>query len=209
MNAIDILSFKPLLVDNFFTEEHINHITEFIDGQINHNINNKKEMYSDFEKNEKLGCFTYSFKKEEIKTTRDYVSEQIKKILNFDVHSNSIDLKYQRYTPKTGNYSPELKPHVDRIDETHYMSFSLPINNKEIWPIYLDREKYDIKNNQALFFNVSNTIHWRPKKEFLEDQHYDVLILRFHDRDNRLFVETDLLKKLEDKRVSILNNFYY
>jgi hypothetical protein len=209
MNKFDILSFKPILIDNFFTEEHINHITEFINSQINKNINNKKEMYSDFEKNEKLGCFTYSFKKDEIIATRDYVSEQIKKILNFDIHSNSIDLKYQRYTPKTGNYSPELKPHVDRIDQTHYMSFSLPINNKEVWPIYLDRKKYVIKNNQALFFNVSNTIHWRPKKEFLEDQYYDVLILRFYDRDNRILVEPDLLDKLENKRISILSNSYY
>ena len=209
MNTFDILSFKPILIDNFFTEEHLNHITDFIDGQVNKNVNNNKEMYSGFEKNEKLGCFTYTFKKDDITATREYVSEQIKKILNISARPNAIDLKYQRYTPKTGNFSPELKPHVDRIDETHYLSFSLPINNKEVWPIYLDIEKYVIKNNQALFFNVSNTIHWRPKKEFLENQHYDVLIFRFSDVDNKILIESGLLDKLEEKRMKILYHSYY
>lgn len=208
MSTFDIVSFKPLLIDNFFTEQHINHITEFINSQIDKNIKNYKDEYFGFENNKKLGCFTYTFTKEDIKTTRDYVSQEIKRILGIDIHPGFIDLKYQRYTSKTGNSSPELGPHVDKIDDKHYMSFSLPINNKEIWPLYLDIKKYNIQNNQALFFNVSNTIHWRPKKIFLENEHYDVLILRFYEPGNHIFIDTDFAEKIETKARSIITHAF-
>ena len=209
MNTFDIVSFKPLLVNNFFTEQHINHITEFIDSQISKNIKNGKDEYFGFESNYELGCFTYTFSKESIKPTREYVTQEIKRILGVDIHPKFIDLKYQRYTSKTGNSSPELRPHVDKIDDKHYMSFSLPINNKENWPVYLDKEKYDIQNNQALFFNVSNTIHWRPKKEFREEEYYDVLILRFYDSGNPIFIDPDLAKQIEIKAKSFRTYLYH
>jgi len=210
MNNFDITSFDPVVINNFFTEEYLNQIVKVFQDKIDDNIKNGKEKYYDFNKNEKMGMFVLEIPPITNGDLFQYMYEKIEKMLGTKIKITS-SLKYHRYTSETGTPYPNVKPHVDIIYNQHLIAFSLPINNtnKKIWPMYVDRTKYSLEDNTALFFNATNTLHWRPSRRFLEEDFYDVLVFRFFEEDNVVPMSVELSEKLEQKRKDIMENYYY
>lgn len=210
MSNFNILDFKPTTINNFFTEKHLNQIIQIFENKIDNNIKNNKEKYYDFNKNEKMGMFVLEIPHINNENIFEYMYEKIEKMLGTKIKITS-SLKYHRYTLETGMQCPNVKPHVDIINNQHFLAFSLSINNKnkKIWPMYIDKTKYNLEDNTALFFNATNTLHWRPNRKFLEKDFYDVLVFRFFEEGNAVPIPFELNKKLEEQRKNIMINYYY
>lgn len=203
MNNINIESFEPIVIKDFLPNEYIDRLVEDFESQINNN------KYSNFKINEHMGMFMHEVDFKKHPELFNYLKIKIKKIFNMDLKDSS-GLQYLRYSKETG-FEPNLRPHVDKVykDQPHMISFSLSINNNKSWPIYINKIKYDLKDNDALFFNVTNSLHWRPKMEFIDKDFFDVLVFRFYDYENPIFLPEDLQQRLERERVNLFLNYYY
>lgn len=208
MSNFNIISFKPKIVNNFFSDKEIKIIESIIKNKIDNNIKNNKKKYYGFEKNNWLGCFSYWIKNQEYPELFDFISAKIKKTLKIDIDFAS-NLVWQRYTKDTGILNPSVRPHSDHIDNGHWLCFTMPINNKNNWNLFINNKKYSLKNNECLFFNVTNNIHWRPSKIFKDEEFYDVLIFRFFEKDNKKIFLSDLTEQMETQRVLVQEKYYY
>jgi hypothetical protein len=210
MNNFDITSFNPTVVTNFLPQEYINKLTKDFEDKVQDNIKNNRDKYYDFNKNEKMGMVLLEIAPITNGDIFEHIYKKTEEVLGTKIEINS-SLKYHRYTAESGNDMPAVGPHVDQIHEQHFLAFSLPINNtsKKIWPIYIDKTRYNLEDNTAIFFNATNTLHWRPIRRFTGEDFYDVLVFRFFERDNPVKIPTDLKDSLEKQRIHIMNNYYH
>ena len=141
----------------------------------------------------------------------EYIGTRLKETLGFELTS-SCSLQYLRYSLETG-FEPHVRPHVDRVEkkQPHMIAFSLAINNanKEPWSMYVNTTKYDLEDNDALFFNATSTLHGRPSRKFSGEDYFDVLVFRFYDHENQVILSEELQKKLEEQRIDLFLNHYY
>jgi hypothetical protein len=92
------------------------------------------------------------------------------------------DLKFQfaiyaEYSTKTGG-NPMLNPHFDVSDNsTLFLDYQLDSNVS--WPIVVENDSFDLKNNDSLLFESVENIHYRPIKNFTSDQFVKMLFFRF------------------------------
>lgn len=179
MSDFNILSFKPVTIKNFLSENNINKINNIINNKINNNINNNDFIYASFPINEYMGCFTYGQEKEESLSLIEVNQDIVKKIENdLNINVENLDLIWHRYSKKTG-VDPSVGVHSDSSHEYHVLSFTVPINNNFIWDFYIEGKKYSLDNNEAVLFCVTEDLHWRSIRKFKDEETYDVIIGRF------------------------------
>jgi hypothetical protein len=212
MNNFDIENFEPIVVKNFLSEEHIKNIIDEFYGKINNNITNKKKKYFDFQINEKMGMFMHEVQAKNNPELFEYIEKRLKEVFGIELSQPSCSLQYLKYTAETG-FEPNVRPHVDRVDkeQPHMIAFSLSINNanSEPWSMYINKTKYDLEDHDALFFNATNTLHWRPSRKFSGEDYFDVLVFRFCDNASPVILPEDLQKTLEEQRIDLFLNSYY
>lgn len=211
MNNFDITSFQPVVVEKFLSVEHIKNIIDDFQNKINNNAKNNKNKYADFEINEKMGMFMYEVDIKNNTELFEYLRTRFKEVFDIDL-PESCGLQYLRYSAETG-FEPNVRPHVDKnyTEEVHMIAFSLAINNdnKEPWSMYIDKIKYDLRDHDALFFNATNTLHWRPSRKFSGEDYFDVLVFRFYDHKAKVIMPEELKQKLEEQRIDLFLNYYY
>ena len=211
MNNFDITSFQPVVVKKFLSAEHIKNIIDDFQNKINNNAKNNKNKYADFEINEKMGMFMYEVDIKNNTELFEHLRTRFKEVFDIDL-PESCGLQYLRYSAETG-FEPNVRPHVDKnyTEEVHMIAFSLAINNdnKEPWSMYIDKIKYDLRDHDALFFNATNTLHWRPSRKFSGEDYFDVLVFRFYDHKAKVMMPEELQQKLEEQRIDLFLNYYY
>jgi hypothetical protein len=211
MNSFNIESFQPVVVENFLSAEHVKNVINDFQNKINNNIKNGKNKYDGFQINEKMGMFMYEVDKKTNSELFENIGLKLKEVFDIDL-PESCGLQYLRYSAETG-FEPNVRPHVDKnyTEEVHMIAFSLTINNdkKDPWSMYIDKTKYDLKDNDALLFNATNTLHWRPSRKFSGEDYFDVLVFRFYDHNSKVIMPEELKQKLEDQRVDLFLNYYY
>lgn len=119
-------------------------------------------------------------------------------------HWNYInyDLKYGK-----GKYAPSLPPHIDNTETI--LTFNYILDGNIDWDIYIDNQKYNVNNGEAIIFSAVNQVHWRPKRvwktgEFLEVLTFDYSPLtdwRFTGQDDPLSItsrQEELAKYIDD-----------
>jgi hypothetical protein len=211
MSNLNIESFQSTVIKNFLSEEHIKSIIDNFYNKMNNNLKNNKNKYSDFKINEKMGMFMYEIDRLDNLELFEYIGTRLKETLGFEL-TTSCSLQYLRYSLETG-FEPHVRPHVDRVEkkQPHMIAFSLAINNanKEPWSMYVNTTQYDLEDNDALFFNATSTLHWRPSRKFSGEDYFDVLVFRFYDHENEIILSEELQKKLEEQRIDLFLNHYY
>jgi len=211
MNNFDMENFESIVVKNFLSEEHIKNIINDFQNKIDNNVKNNKNKYADFKINEKMGMFMYEVEAKNNPELFEHIGTRLKEVFGIELPS-SCGLQYLRYSKETG-FEPNVRPHVDRVEkeQPHMIAFSLAINNanKEPWSMYINKTKYDLKDHDALFFNATNTLHWRPSRKFSEEDYFDVLVFRFYDYQSKIILPEELQKKLEEERIDLFVNYYY
>lgn len=212
MNNFDMENFESIVVKNFLSEEHIKNIIDDFQNKIDNNVKNNKNKYADFKINEKMGMFMYEVEAKNNPELFKYIEIRLKEVFGIELLQPSCSLQYLKYSAETG-FEPNVRPHVDRVEkeQPHMIAFSLAINNanKEPWSMYINKTKYDLEDHDALFFNATNTLHWRPSRKFSGEDYFDVLVFRFYDNASPVLLPEDLQQKLEEQRIDLFLNHYY
>jgi hypothetical protein len=114
---------------------------------------------------------------------------------------------YSKYTNKNGE--PSLQPHVDKNDTKYIFDYQVSANVD--WPIFVENNKYQLKDNEALIFSGKNSVHWRPKKIFKNEDFVSMIFFHFIDLNDletskeRTYEEQSLISQKIIKEYS----FYY
>lgn len=108
--------------------------------------------------------------------------DKIFKIVQNEADPSFTDLKFQfvvyaEYSTKSGG-SPMLNPHWDVSDNsTLILDYQLESNIS--WPIKVESEVFELEDNSGLLFDSVENIHYRPSRNFLEDEFVKMLFFRF------------------------------
>lgn len=84
------------------------------------------------------------------------------------------------YSAKYGQ--PHLPPHFDRDDTDYILDYQF--SSSTSWPLGVDRNLYELRDNSAVGFNPNGNIHWRPHKTFNEGEFTRMIFFRFFNEDN-------------------------
>jgi hypothetical protein len=88
--------------------------------------------------------------------------------------------QYVEYNKKYG--FPNLPPHFDGDKNDLIINFQLSSNTS--WDLGLNTNLYKIEDNSAIVFNGNTEIHWRPRKEFKNDEYVKMIFMRFFNPVN-------------------------
>jgi hypothetical protein len=84
------------------------------------------------------------------------------------------------YNNKYGE--PNLPVHYDHDNHDLIINFQLMSNT--VWPIGVDCEAYNLKDNSAVVFNPNGFTHWRPHKKFKDGEFVTMIFFRFMNEQN-------------------------
>jgi hypothetical protein len=88
---------------------------------------------------------------------------------------NMSSITYVEYSNLYGK--PNLPPHFDGDDNELIINMQIDANT--VWPLGLNLDVYELKNNSALIFNPNKEIHWRTHKEFKDGEYVNMMFIRF------------------------------
>jgi hypothetical protein len=161
-------------IEDVFDEEDIIHIYGHVQKAL-------KDVGPDSEKGEfffnakDVGYFAvFGFQNEKVCDTIHNFAEMgsgYKLEKDFQMH-------FARYTSETGA-KPRLRPHYDEMLTADTVTLSIQLAKNTDWLLYVGTEALSLNMNEMAIFSGSHQIHWRPKKEFLLQDFYDVMVCQF------------------------------
>lgn len=101
----------------------------------------------------------------ELKLTDDIKETLVALAKNNGFDVDFFDATYTEYASKYGR--PNLEAHKD------YQNFCLidyQLDSNTSWPLYIEDQEYDLKNNEGIIFVPSQLIHGRIEKEFADNE---------------------------------------
>lgn len=127
----------------------------------------------------------------------DNIKEKITKICS---ELKGIDLSfthaaYAEYSNIHGN--PNLPPHFDGDISAIAIHYQLESNTS--WDLGVDLQSYKMKDNSGLIFDANEYIHWRPHKNFKDDEYVKMIFFRFYDPKN--IPDNSHLRYLNDNEI--------
>jgi hypothetical protein len=121
------------------------------------------------------------------KSILDAVIQEAKE-LGYNIVEDQIVAIYQRYSTEYG--VPSLAPHIDFKAGGISMDYLLRKNVD--WPVVVEDVSYNLKVNEAIFFDASAVVHWRPRMELKPDESVEIVL--FH-----LLVPNDVVLSQQEK----------
>lgn len=106
---------------------------------------------------------------------KEKIQKYISKIYKTDLHLGSSS--YVEYNKVYG--TPQLPPHFDGDSCDLLLNYQLHSNT--MWGIGIDKNIYNLKNNEAVCFSPNDYIHWRPIKTFSDTEYVEMIFFRFFD----------------------------
>jgi hypothetical protein len=155
------------IIGNIFSDEDISEILKTVSNV-------------DFELNDELG------RRRAIPAIQNILPLRVIKKFD-DIASDmgtSLDMSGITYVEYSNLYGePNLPPHFDRDDNDLIINMQLDANT--VWPLGLNLDVYELKNNSALVFNPNKEIHWRTNKEFKDGEYVRMLFVRYCNLENK------------------------
>jgi hypothetical protein len=215
MNTKELLDAKPILKNSFFSEEtHLELIYKIVNDAIIDGESQGEKYKHFFVNNNGMHILRlntnnsaeYLADKSLMSLLLEQLQEQVSVFLKKEVIN--ISGYFGRYSKDSG-FAPRLEPHVDeaKIGEQYRMALTSRLKSSIEWDILVEKERYKLEENSALFFSANLKIHCRPKEiNFSKEDHYDILVLHFDfkDADPWLIDQEYLNKKaaiLDDKEL--------
>lgn len=150
---------------NVFTQDQIN--------LLNNLINNSK-VKDDTLLGRKVG---------ELEELPNEVGSVINNLVN-KFFSKSLRFRSTTHVEYNNKYGiPNLPPHFDGDKSDLICNFQLESNTT--WDLGLNLELHSLEDNSALLFNPNELIHWRPIKQFKNDEYIKMIFFRFTDLDKK------------------------
>lgn len=195
-------NFKPVFIDNIFTEEEIESIykTRFELAPGKKNGDGTDYVFTD------PSCVyitcVYPFEE----SIRRKILNEIAKRVPIYVKEDGNHMP--RYTLESGS-KPALRPHYDRGMHSASFTLSIQLKHTKPWDLYVEGEKFSLEYNQAALFSGSHQIHWRPDIEFDKSDYYDIMVCQVvEDTHYSLLLDNEHKAIMEDKAQRYLKEFF-
>ena len=157
---------KPVLLKDFFLPEELVELNRIID--LNEHTLEEPDQ----------GRLLHNLNSLQVSPLRNKIESQVSEIIG-----KKLKMVTEGYTIYKKEYgTPSLKPHIDH-NETEYILDYHVYSNTE-WPIAVEGEYFNLNANEAALFSGKNDIHWRPKKEFNDEECVAMIFFHFVDIDN-------------------------
>jgi hypothetical protein len=195
-------NFKPVLIDNLFTEEEIESIykTRFEIAPGKKNGDGTDYVFTD----PSCGYITcvYPF---EYSIRRKILNEIAKRV---PIYIKEDGNHMPRYTVDSGS-KPSLRPHYDVGMVSASFTLSVQLKHTKPWDLYVEGEKFNLEYNQAVLFSGSHQIHWRPDIEFDKSDYYDIIVCQvYEDTESPLMLDDAHRAKMQTKADFYVNKFF-
>jgi hypothetical protein len=201
-NSEYFFNFKPIVIDNFFTEKEIKSVykTRF---EIAPNVergDGSSHLFSD----PNCGYITCFHPLENNIRTKIINEISNKTLIKIKESGNHIP----RYTLDSG-FVPALWPHYDSGLKEASLTLSIQLKKTIDWDLYVNGEKFNLNYNQAVLFSGSHQVHWRPKIKFKQDDYYDIVVCQvYEDIENPLMLDQSHKAIMQTKMDFYINKFF-
>lgn len=184
--------FNPIIVDDIFTEDQLNHIYSVVQATPLYNL--KVAPWGG-----QCSWKQTEFRKDII----DRVNEIGLQVLG-DKAKLQHDYSFVRYSEEYG-YKTKLFPHQDKRERPRFL-LDIQLRADETWGIVVEETTYYLKNNQGIFFSGTNQQHWREQKNISPHSRIDMMFCNFEFTDGRIFPEN--YNEIAQKRSVFLRQKY-
>jgi len=84
-----------------------------------------------------------------------------------------------RYSNEFG-YKPKLFPHFDsHAHGGQRLTLDVQLNSTVDWDVFVEGERFSLKNNSAIIFAGTQQVHWRDDLELKDGDYVDILLCHF------------------------------
>jgi hypothetical protein len=169
----NLYDLEPVLIDNIFSDDQYSDIYKIINRlllDIPNTSPEKNDMYASIPELGYFAVFGSGYFSEKIFTT---IVDKTVEAVGLPV--GKPEIHFARYTRKTG-FDPRLDPHYDLMLTKPTVTVSIQLDSNIDWELYANEVGKTLKSNQGLIFSGSHQLHWRPEREFLEDDFLDILV---------------------------------
>lgn len=177
---------RNIISSNFFTQDEISEIKSCIQEQLDtreHVLWDVEINRSTYDKDvvriqsEQLGRLTINglrFSDKILNKVRDYVLSNNE--LNTSAELVGGGVTYGEYSGKYG--SPKLQPHLDGGTCGIILDYQLESNVS--WPLGIEYDTIELKDNEAMILYPLSQYHWRPVRNFDENEFVKMIFFEFH-----------------------------
>lgn len=198
-HIMSVKRIEPFQIEEFFTPELIDLVYKNVDSVMAKGLAEKNDKYADMFKFANNGFITL-YKGWDMKLI-EAIKNKAEELGQNSVPISNTILIFARYTHDSGGH-PNLPPHADVVVNKTMYTCTVRLKSSKQWDIYVKDEKFDMpKEGSAVWFTGNQDVHWRPDKEFAEDEYYDILLCQaWSDVDNDLYPEDHKEKMTEQER---------
>jgi hypothetical protein len=172
---INLKEYKPFIIDNVLSDEDYSYVYDCVNNsfpeEIKPDLPPDNRQHPEYLNVPDLGYFAYikGFKPE----FYDAVREATEKATGLSLLRPQIH--FARYTNKTGS-KPLLRPHNDNQLINPSITLSIQLDSTLDWELCAYDTCDTLAKNQAMVFSGSHQIHWRPVKDFNDDDYLDIMV---------------------------------
>jgi hypothetical protein len=138
----------------------------------------------------------------------DYILDKFDNLPIYDGSEKSWmnrgEVMYAEYSGKYGK--SELRPHYDGGNSTYLIDYQLASNTS--WAIGIEDDIYEIKDNHALALSPVTQLHWRPVKEFKENEYVAMLFFRFNEPNHTNEYRPEATQERLEEVMKISESYY-
>jgi hypothetical protein len=185
-----------VIVENFFTDDQIKRLYDIVENTtyttfqqylsyISWHIQLPQDIIDEVTKTaesivgEGLVLSEYNFSRyQKIKMSEDILEKNLI-LAEYDVLKDQSIVS----NDKKILFNPLLYPHIDEAFAGKRFTVDVQLKSNVSWDIVVDNWKseqlFNLKDNQALTFSGTHQVHWRPKKDFKDEEFLEALFLHF------------------------------
>lgn len=194
--------FKPIIIDNFFTDEEIESIYKdrFEVAPVTKDGYGNDYVFTD----PSCGYITspYPYEPHIRRTMLSEIAKRVPIYVREDGHHTP------RYTLDSGS-EPSLRPHYDVGMDTASFTLSIQLKATKPWDLFVEGQSYSLNFNQALLFSGSHQIHWRPDLKFDKSDYYDIIVCQVvEDTESPLVLDDAHRATMQTKANFYMNKFF-
>lgn len=171
-------------ITNIFSDDELSDLNNIINNKYIPTLDNGEyiqfNMEADAGIDQYLGRLQFNLS-EELKNPNISIRQKINDIAEECFYANCKlpwslrNILYVNYSGKYG--TPNLPPHFDGEVSDIIINFQLDSNTS--WDLGIGTTLYKLENNSAVVFNANENIHWRPHKDFTDDEYVKMIFFRF------------------------------
>ena len=181
-----------VIIENFFTQDQINRLYNIV----------SKTNRTDFQQYLSYTSWHIELPQDIIDMVTQYAEDIIGEELVLAEYNFS---RYQKTISDCRKFlfNPLLFPHTDDAFTGRRFTVDVQLKSNVSWDIVVDNWKdektFTLRDNQALTFSGTHQVHWRPKKEFANEEFLEALFLHFVPKFNNM-VSKEEKEEILDRR---------